>query len=348
MSKKIFMRGRWMRALGVTVVIVLILGAGAVAIVRYKYKQNLKPVAVSQRSITVTIPTGYVVPQISKLLKQKGLIRSEWAFKQYVRNTQADNDIKAGTYDLSPSYSVSEIVSIITEGKIKTNLITILPGKRLDETRKNLINSGFSQASVDEALNPDLYKEHPALVDKPAGASLEGYLYPESFQKTDNTTPKQIITLSLDEMQKRLTPEIRAAIAGQGLSVYQGITLASIAEQEANNATDRAMVAQVFYSRIKNGMNLQSDVTAFYGAQIAGKPLSVNFDSLYNTYLHAGLPPGPISNVSASSLRAVAFPAATSYLYFVAGDDGTVHFSSTAEEHQAQVQQYCKKGCAQP
>jgi UPF0755 protein len=118
-------------------------------------------------------------------------------------------------------------------------------------------------------------------------------------------------------------------------------------EQEASNPADRAQVAQVFLSRIKQNMPLGSDVTAFYGARLAGQSPNVNYDSPYNTRLHPGLPPGPISNVTESSLQAVAHPAGTDWLYFVAGDDGNVHFSHTLEEHQALTQQYCHKLCSE-
>ncbi len=340
-------RSSWPKIVSIIVAIVLLVIASTALIAHRVYDVNLKPVAANQKTMTVTIPLGYSLKQVANLLKDKRIIRSDWAFSQYVRNQQADNDIKAGTYELSPSQSVPEIVSIITEGKIKTDLITILPGQRLDQIRKTFINSGFSAASVDTALNPDLYKDHPALVDKPSGASLEGYLYPDSFQKTSDTTPEIIIRLSLDQMQKQLTPELRNALVTQGLSVHQGITLASMVEQEANKPDDRSQVAQVFLSRLHNSIRLESDVTAFYGATLAGQPKSVSYDSPYNTYLHDGLPAGPISNVTVSSLQAVAHPATGSYLYFIAGDDGTVHFSQTLQEHNAQIDQYCHKACGQ-
>ncbi len=333
------------KIIGVTILIVILVTVGGIWAARRIYDNNLKPVAVNQKSVSVVIPQGTSLKDTAAILKQAGLIRSEWAFTHYVSDKRAESDIKAGTYELSPSYDVSQIVSIITEGKVATNLFTILPGQRLDQIRTALIASGFSAASVDKALDPSLYAQHPALVDKPAGASLEGYLYPESFQKTADTTAEDIIRLSLNEMQKHLTPDIRSAIANQGLSVYKGIILASIAEQEANKPTDRATIIQVFLSRLHMGMNLQSDVTAFYGEATAGQPPSVNFDSPYNTYLHPGLPPGPISNVNLTSLQAVAHPASTDYLYFVAGDDGTVYFARTAAEHQSQVNQYCHKNC---
>lgn len=293
--------------------------------------------------MTVTIPVGSTAEDIASILKKQDVIKSDWAFKQYVRNSNASDDLKAGTYELSPRQSVSEIVSILTNGKIASTLLTILPGQRLDQIRQTFINNGFSANSVDEALNPALYKDHPALVDKPTKASLEGYLYPESFQK--GTDPQLIIRKSLDEMQQRLTPDIRNAIANHGLSVHQGIILASIIEKEADKQDDRNKIAQVFYKRLKKGMKLQSDVTAFYGALIAHKPPSVNYNSPFNTYFVDGLPAGPISSITESSLEAAANPSNTDYLYFVAGDDGTVHFSKTAAEHAANVAKYCQKQC---
>jgi len=346
------LRGRWPKIISIVLVVMALVGTGAIITVRHIYQNNLRPVAASQKSVTVTILRGSSLAETAIILKQAGVIRSEWAFSQYVRNKRASNVIKAGTYELSPSYSVEEIVSIITEGKVATNLITILPGQRLDQLRKAFINSGFTPTSVDKALDPALYADHPALVDKPAGANLEGYLYPESFQKTAETDPTHIIRLSLDEMQKRLTPDVRAAISNQGLSIYQGIILASIAEKEADKPTDRQVIVGVLINRLRGGMKLESDPTAFYGAAINNQPLSLSYDTAYNTYLHPGLPPGPISNVTISSIQAVARPTASDYLYFVSGDPdqngvSITHFSKTLAEHEALTAQYCRKLCSE-
>ena len=111
--------------------------------------------------------------------------------------------------------------------------------------------------------------------------------------------------------------------------------------------SDRSQAAQVFLKRLKSDISLGSDVTAYYGALLAGQKPSVNYDSPYNTHLHKGLPPGPISNVSASSLNAVAHPADTDWLFFVTGDDGTTHFTRTLEDHEAATAQYCHKLCSE-
>lgn len=328
-------------------VIAAIVIVGSATIVRVAYQNNLKPLSSSKIGIAVTINSGTTPDETAKLLKDKGVIRSDWAMVWYMRNHNLSDSLQAGTYLFHPSQSVPDIVAQITEGKVATDLVTILPGRTLKEIRSDLIKDGFKATDVDKALDPSQYSSNPALADKPDGASLEGYLYPESFQKTADTSAKQIIEQSLDEMATHLTPEIRAAFNKHGLTVHQGIILASIVEQEVNTDSDRAQAAQVFYKRISIDMPLGSDVTAMYGAVLAGEPASdLSYDSPYNTRIHKGLPAGPISNVSDSSLKAAAYPANTDWLYFVSGDDGKTYFSKTLAEHEALIQKYCKKLCS--
>ncbi|MGF7229424.1 MAG: endolytic transglycosylase MltG [Candidatus Saccharibacteria bacterium] len=338
---------RWPRRLTIVLAIVVVLVVGATIVVRQAYYEKLKPVSTSQHTQLVTVAAGASLDQIANQLQQDGLIRSAWAFKLYVSSKQVRADLQAGTYAFAPSQTVAQIVSQLTHGKIATNQVTILPGQRIDQIQTSLVNDGFKESEVKLALDPAQYVDNPALVDKPAGASLEGYLYPDTFQKDANTTPQEIVTQSLTSMDQKLTPDLRSAFAKQGLSTYQGIVLASMVEQEANNATDRQQVAQVFLSRLHQNMTLGSDVTAFYGATLAGKPRSTTYDSAYNTLIYKGLPPTPISNVSEESLQAVAHPATTDWLFFVAGDDGVVHFSKTLADHDALIQQYCHKLCGQ-
>jgi UPF0755 protein len=338
-------KGSIPRRIVLVLVVLLVLGLGATYIVRTEYYQRLQPVSSSQEVVLVTVKSGSTSTQIANLLQEKGLIRSGTIFEWYIRTKDVRDKLQAGTYALRPSMSVPEIVDVLVRGSVKSDLVTILPGQRLDQIRQTLINAGFTPAAVDAALQPAQYADSVALADKPAGAGLEGFLYPDSFQKDDNTEPSVIIRESLDEMAQHLTPDIRAAFAAHGLSVYQGVTLASIIEKEVAKQSDRAQAAQVFYKRLASDMPLGSDVTAFYGAIIAGQPPQVTYDSPYNTLLHKGLPPSPIANVDTSSLQAIAQPANTDWLYFVAGDDGTTYFSKTAEEHQALTKQYCHKLC---
>jgi UPF0755 protein len=338
----------WPLLLGVSIIILIVIGIVSIVLIRRSYYENLKPVSASQNNQLVNIPLGSSVKEVGQALESSGVIRSSWAFEWYIRNNNLRDEIQAGTYYLRPNQSVQDITNIITQGKVATDLVTILPGQRIDQIRNTLIGYGYSEQDVDKALDPSNYKDHPALVDKPDNANLEGYIYPESFQKTSETSPETIIKASLDEMQKQLTPELRAGIVRQGLTVHQGIILASIIDREVSNPEDKKTVAQVFLKRLNQDIPLQSDPTAIYGAVLDKQEPSIFYSSPYNTYENNGLPPTPISNVTGSALLAIAKPANSDYLYFVAGDDGKTYFSRTNEEHEALTEQYCKKLCARP
>lgn len=332
-----------LKILGLVVAVLAVVGG--IWFSKNYYQQSLKPVSNNQKTVTIVIPKGASLDQVADILSKAKVIRKTWAFKQYMVNNNFENAIQAGTYAIKPSQSVQEIAVIITQGKVASSLVTIKPAQRIDQIEQSLINSGFNPDDVKAALDPAQYAGHPALVDKPQTANLEGYLYPESFQKTDQTKPQDIITASLDEMQKRLTPTRREAFVAQGLSVHKAIILASIVEREVPEGGERAQVAQVFLKRLNAGIKLQSDATSSYGAILDGAEPSLTYDSPYNTYNYVGLTPGPISNVSESSLQAVAQPASTDWLYFVSGDDGITYFSKTLQEHQALTAQHCNKLC---
>jgi UPF0755 protein len=214
---------------------------------------------------------------------------------------------------------------------VAKNLLTILPAKRLDQIRAMFIASGYTADQVDAALDPGQYRDMPLLASLPPGATLEGFLYPDSYQKDAATPAATIVRESLDELNGHLTPDVLSGFSAQGLSVYRGVTLASIVAQESDDATAQPTIAQVFSTRLKQGIPLGSDVTAFYASSIAGISPSVTIESLYNTRIHPGLTPGPIGNVTDSALKAVAHPASTDYLFFLAGDDDKIYFSQGTE-----------------
>jgi peptidoglycan lytic transglycosylase G len=327
----------------------VILAVAATIIARHIYYTDLQPVnSNDQKSQIFTVNEGSSVTQIGDQLESNHLIRSAWAFELYAHAHDLSDSLQAGTYALSPSYSLPSIVNTVTQGKVATKLVTILPGKRIDQIRADLINDGFSPASVDNALNPANYVGLPALAFKPADVnSLEGLLWPNSYQKDPNTSPSVIIRESLTEMGQRLTPAVQAAFAGEGLTTYQGITLTSIILQEVSKYSDQTQVAQVFLSRLKTGMPLGSDVTAYYGSIEAGQSPSLTYNSPYNTLINKGLPPGPISNIDSSALYAATHPDSTSWLYFVTGDNGTTYFSNNLAQQQVNTAQYCHKLCGQ-
>lgn len=330
-------RLNWRRLLSVGGIIVVIAAVVALVIVWHNYEQNLRPLDNDQTAYPVIIPSGYTPQNTADKLKLAGLIRSSSAFRWYVRLNGLGSKLQAGTYSIKSSYSVATIANLMAEGKIERSYVIILPAQRLDQIKDEFKNDKFSTADVEQAFDPSSYSDIPVLADKPAGANLEGYLYPDTFQRDISTNPAMIVRESLQEMDAHITPDVKNAFASEGLSVYQGLTLASIVENEVAKPGDRAQVAQVFLSRLKQGMPFQSDITANYATFIG--------DDAYNTYHHAGLPPGPISNVSDDSIQAVAHPAPTNWLYFVTGDNGITYFATTAGQHEQQSQQYCHKLC---
>lgn len=346
MTEVIRRKSRVPRRIWGLLIILLILVVAGMVVSRQLYNNGLQPVSSSQQTQIFEVEKGSTVKQIATKLEDTHLIRSAWAFQLYVHSKELGSRLQAGTYALSPSQGTARIVNTMTTGQVTSRLVTILPGRRLDQVRADLINAGFAPAAVDKALDPSQYADLPVLTFKPAGVnSLEGLLWPDSFRKDGSTLPGDIVRQSLQAMGEHLTPDIQAAFAAQGLTTYDGVKLASIVIQEVNKSSDQAMAAQVFLTRLKSGTNLGSDVTARYGAIMAGKEPNLSYDSPYNTHLHTGLPPTPISTISASALTAAAHPAPTDYLFFVAGDDGTTYFSHTIEEHEALTKEHCHKLC---
>lgn len=332
-------RFNWLRLALVVVGLLLIAALIAGFITWHNYQQNLKPVDNNTQTYPVIIASGSGVQAIADKLKASDFIRSSSAFQWYVRLHHLGGKLQAGTYSLSSSQSVPQIANMLAQGKIERSFIIIKEAQTVSSIKDELKNLKFDNAAVDAAFDPAQYSDISVLADKPATANLEGYLYPDTFARDATTKPSDIIRESLQEMDQKVTADDRAAFAREGLNVYQAITLASVVENEVAKPTDRTQVAQVFLSRLKQGMPFQSDITANYAAKIG--------DDAYNTYNHVGLPPGPISNVSATSIDAVAHPANTNWLYFVTGDNGTTYFSTNAQEHEKLTQQYCHKLCGQ-
>jgi UPF0755 protein len=327
------------------IIVVLLIAAGYE--VHAWYDRNLAAVSDSLQTTTFTVSPGESLHRIATDLKQDDLIRNPEAFEAYVRLRRSYARIQAGTYVLMPSMSTPQIVGKFTRGDVSKTDVTIYPGKTIADIRQIFKQVGYSDSELDTAFKASTYPDEPVLAYLPSGAGLEGFLYPDTFQKTAATPAQAIIRQSLEEMQSHLTDDIVAGFKSQGLSVFQGVTLASIINQESGDPSSQPTIAQVFLSRLKQGMPLQSNVTADYASDMAGVARTVTISSPYNTYLHPGLPPGPIGNVTDSALKAVAHPSATNYLYFIAGDDGTIHFSATEAQHEQAIKQYCHNLCAQ-
>ncbi len=341
------------KSLIVFVAITLALVIGAVV----WYNSALSAVNSQDASTTkITIISGSTPSDIAKQLKDQNLIRDVFVFDIYTRLTGKRNSLKAGTYSLSPSQSTPVIVESLVGGKTDQKTITFYPGATiLDYSSKSsskvktdvtsvLKAAGYSDTEISAALSK--HYDHPLFADKPAGTNLEGYVYGETYLFDADATVEQVLVRTFDEYYKQIQAnDLQQAFRNKGLNLYEAITLASIVQREVNNPDDMSKVAQVFYSRLNSGMILGSDVTFMYAAAKMGVAPTVDLDSPYNTRRHAGLPPGPIAAPGLAALKAVAEPADTDYLYFVAGDDGVTYFARTLAEHDANVARHCDKNC---
>ena len=321
-------------------------------IVRWYNVNTIRPLDVQKTDAQVfTVPKGSTWDETADKLEEEGLIRDSRALKWYIRLNNVEN-VHAGSFEISPSHSAREIVDILTS-VVEANVeITIYPEHNLRELRDSLVDQGFSLRDAQAALDIQNYSDHYLVKEIiPAGphASLEGYIMPETFavNQFNRESAQDVIRQSLDIFVENLTSEIEGRLSKNFRSVHEGVILASIVELEAEPIY-RAKVAQVFIKRLKEGETLGSDVTFIYVAKVEGRQPDVNDPSPYNTRVHAGLPPGPISNVTRDSLLAVANPAATTYSFFLIGDDDQMYFNYTYEEHLADIQKYCQIKCRTP
>lgn len=230
---------------------------------------------------------------------------------------------------------------------------TIRPGETIYEVRAALIEAGYPATEVDAALAADY--DYDFLKDRPDGATLEGYLYGETHQFYEGTPVQDIISKYLEKMGNVIAENnLKEKYANQGLSLFEGITLASIVQSESGSLTsEMPTVAQVFLTRLSYGMPLGSDVTVSYALDTvdpdrnshSDNQAALQVDSCYNTRVNIGLPCGPISNPGLSALLAVAEPSDTAYLYFLTGDDGLMYYSYTDSEHTQNIYSHCQELC---
>ncbi|MDR1032575.1 MAG: endolytic transglycosylase MltG [Candidatus Nomurabacteria bacterium] len=291
----------------------------------------------------VEIKPGESADEVVAKLHAAGAIKSQLAFKIYLKLSGRSGDIKAGEYVVSLTYSVPEIVDQLTEGpRPKTFWVTFLPGGTLADAKSRLLKVGYSEAEIDTALAKTY--DNPVLKDKPAESDLEGYIYGESYQFFKDVPVEQIIERCLEELERVVEENnLVAKFQTKGLTLHQGIILSSIVQREGGD--DLPGVASVFLNRLSAGMNLGSDVTYQYIADKLGVERDPYLDNPYNTRRYPGLPPGPISSPGEKALLALASPSQTDYLFFLSGDDDKTYFAKTEAEHQRNIQQHCQKKC---
>jgi UPF0755 protein len=292
-----------------------------------------------QTATYVDVLPGTPSSEIARQLKQQGIIRSKYVF--LALRVVRGGTLKAGEYRFDHPLPMTEVWEKIRRGEVYTVEVTIPEGSNIFDIAARVEAAGLgSKASVLAAARQDASMVQDL---DPQAPSLEGYLFPDTYRFSMHTDPQ--------EMMMTMVKRFRAAATRIGLntSVHTTVTLASLVEKETPVDAERPLVASVFNNRLAKSMPLMTDPSVIYAALLEGRyrgtiyQSDLQADSSYNTYRHAGLPPGPICNPGLKSLEAAMHPAATDYLYFVAASadpSGKSRFSATIEEHAKDVQAY--------
>jgi UPF0755 protein len=316
-----------------------------------------KPIGRGINEITFVIEPGQNANQISNNLVESGLLPEADLFRNYLRYKGYDSQLEAGIFEINPSLTIPQLASTLLRAQPQDIELVFLPGWRKEEMAEYLrviqpakIEADEFEALVSGGNGLDL-SGYDFLSSLPENATLEGFLFPDTYRLPVDATAPQLIYMMLDNFNLRVTPAMRQSFGIQGLSVYDAVILASIVQREAVVADERPLMVGVFLNRLNAGMPLQADPTVQYALgylEDVGtwwkSPLSaedLKIDTPYNTYLYPGLPPGPIANPGLTALEAVSSPERSDFLFFVADctseNPGLHVFSRTFEEHLSHV-----------
>ena len=307
------------------------------------------PVNVTQDQL-LTIERGTTGSKLAALLEQEKILEHADLLPWLLKLQPQLNKVKAGTYSLTGVKTLQDLLDILNSGKEAQFSVKFIEGKTFKEWRKNLESSPH----LKQTLQGKTDKEIMALLDIPAVAkavyewnNMEGWLYPDTYNYTPNSTDLELLKRSATRLQKALDKAWNERDENLPLAdPYQMLILASIVEKETGIAAERPQVASVFINRLKANMKLQTDPTVIYGMgeNYTGNIRKKDLETMtpYNTYMIEGLPPTPIAMVSESALQAVAHPAKTDFYYFVADGGGGHKFTRNLNEHNKAVQEYLR------
>jgi UPF0755 protein len=323
----------WAYWLMIAVVILSVLSYEALTFVR-----NIPPTA--RDSAVVFIPPGQTVRDIAELLNEVGVLKSSWKLRILARIRRKQAALKPGEYRFDVPSPPWSIINALVEGKVILHRVTLPEGLTMREIAQVLSDEKLVEleAFLSELKRPELltYFNIP-------GPTFEGFLFPDTYYFSRVDGAQKMIETMVARFAQAATSEDERKASTLGLNKLQWVTLASIIEKESSIVDEQPIVSSVFHNRLKRKMRLQSDPTVIYGipnfnGNITKKDLLT--PTPYNTYTQVGLPPGPIANPGATSLKAAANPATTEYLYFVANRQGRHVFTKTYQEHLAAVATY--------
>lgn len=297
----------------------------------------LSPPTSSGEVVNFSVPTGSNSRAIAKRLVAERLIRSELAFYLIVRYQGIDKHLQAGDYQLRRGMSLKQILNELQKGHVALENWTVPEGLTVSAIAKLWETADFGTAEAFQKTT-----ELPQLLQKYGleGKSVEGYLFPNTYKFAKGTTAETVVEMMLDEFNRRWNETLAEEARSLGRTRHEVVTLASVIEKEAQSESERPRIASVFHNRLERNWRLQADPTVLYALGNPERLLTradLKVDSPYNTYLHKGLPPGPIGSPGMASLMAALRPEKTDYLYFVAIGEGKHHFSKTLAEHNRMV-----------
>jgi len=294
-------------------------------------------------SVFVVAP-GESLPAIAARLEQDGLVRDRRVVELVGRCNDLASRLQAGEYRLSAAQAPGQILDRIARGDVITHAVAFPEGLTAAEFASRLAEAGLAEREAFLAVVRDAETARALGVE---GATLEGYLFPETYRFARGMPPLEIARAMVGQFQ-RVWEELAPRASERGLSMRDTVTLASIIEKETGVPEERPLIAAVFLNRLRRGMRLETDPSVIYGipdfdGNLRRRDLE-NAANPYNTYRIAGLPPGPIASPGAHALRAVVEPAKSDYLYFVSRNDGSHAFSRTYAEHLAAVSRHQRGG----
>ncbi len=292
------------------------------------------------------IKEGQGLGEIIKGLKREKLSDSGWLLKWYLRRQGLDTKIQTGFFEVKPGLSVAALARLLTNPESVERLLTFVEGWNLRDYGHYLEIQGLFKAAEWQGLAlKNFATDFDFLADKPAYATLEGYLFPDTYRFKKNTTAAELARRLLQNFGRKLSPELQAEIKGQGRTIFETITMASLIEAEARTEKDRRLVSDILWRRFNIGMPLQVDSSVNYVTGVKKPAISSaeqQIDSPYNTYKYAGLPLGPINNPGLSSILAAIYPEKNDEWFFLADKDGQMHYAKNLKEHNENKIKYLK------
>ena len=324
---------RYILILIIVGVLIIAGGLGAIYLVPNTFAQD-------DGTQVLVIEKGQTGTEIADMLYERGLIRSTQGFKLWLYLSGTNDKLQTGHYQIPNKVTVRELISLLQEGHVESIRVTIPEGYTVGDIAIVLEKNQIMKAK-DFLAEAKTFVPYPYMKGtRPATYPVEGFLFPSTYEIPVGATPREVIQMMADEMNRYLTPAVKKQIQAQHMSIHDFVTLASIVERESLFDADRPTIAGVFKKRLAHGIPLQSDATISYVLGYAKENVTIGdtqLQSPYNTYVSKGLPPGPIANPGKKSLDAVLHSENTDYLYFVADKEGHNHFSKTYEEHLAEV-----------